>query len=116
MALLKLQPQQEAEARLVNITDARGRPARFDGVPTWESSAPGTVDLRPAADGLSCLIGSLDAEGAATVTVTGDARQGEEIVPITGVLSVVVAAGDVAVFEIAAGEARDRAAPVPPAA
>lgn len=116
MALLKLQPQQEAEARLVNIVDARGRPARFDGVPTWESSVPGTVDLRPAADGLSCLIGSLDAEGAATVTVTGDARQGEEVVPITGVLSVVVAAGDVAVFEIAAGEARDRAAPTPPAA
>jgi hypothetical protein len=84
--------QQEFDVSISNIKDARGNDAKIDGVPVWETSDDS----------------SLDAEGAATVTVTADGRQGEEVVAITGVLSVVVAPADAVVFDLVAGEVRDR--------
>lgn len=109
MATLQLNPRQEADAAIVGVVDANGNPATFDGAPTWVSSDPAIVDLRVADDGMSAIVGSLDAFGAATITVTGDGRHGPDVVPLTAVLSVLVTEPDVAVFDISVGAARPRA-------
>jgi hypothetical protein len=99
----------ERLAQISNVVDAQGRPAAFDGVPVWESSDSSIVDLRVAEDGMSAWVGSFEAEGAVIVTVTGDARRGEEVVPLVGMLSVAVFPPDVAVFDLGfTGDAQPR--------
>jgi len=74
--------------------DAKGNPAKVDGIPVWAESGGGVVTLAPAADGMSCEIAA-DQIGTAQVSCTGDADLGE------GTRSVVVT-GDV---QVVAGEA-----------
>lgn len=103
-----LQQQQEFDASISSVKDARGRDTTFDGVPVWDSSDPSIVDLRVADDGMSAVVGSLDTDGTATITITGDGRQGPDTVTVMAVISVIVAPGDVAVFDVTPGEIRDR--------
>lgn len=105
-----LEQNQEFTATLTNVKDGQGRDTTFDGIPTWETSDATIGDLRVAADGLSAIVGSLAVDGGVTITVTGDARMGEEVVPVMGVLSVIVAPGDVAIFDFVAGPAGPRTA------
>jgi len=116
MAVTVLGTRDEFDLSLTNIRDARGRPTSFDGIPTWQSSDPNVVDLRVAPNGLSAIAGSLDTFGTATITVTGDGRQGDEVLPVVGLHTVTVQPGDVSVFEFTAGEVRPRAEEPPPAA
>lgn len=109
MSVLRLERGQEHLIDLTNIRDHRGRPTSFDGVPTWESNAPTVVDVRPSADGLRALVGSFEELGAATITITGDGRHGDEVAPKVAVISVLVVEGDVDTFEATAeGDAVDR--------
>lgn len=111
---VRLMQMQEFTATIGGIKDAQGREAALDGVPGWVSSDASIVDVRPADDGMSALVGSLGIDGAATITATADGRAGEEVLPVIAVMSVVVAPGDAVVFEITAGEVTDRAeAPEP---
>lgn len=99
----------EFDVTLENIRDADGAPATFDGVPGWATTDATIADLRVAADGLGAIVGSLTTYGAATITITGDARQGSEVVPKIAVISVIVAPGDVDVFDATVGPVRPRA-------
>jgi len=101
---------QEFDAAVTGVVDASGAPTTFDGIPVWESTDEDVAGIQAAADGMSALVYSTDTDGTATVTVTGDGKHGEDVVPIVAVMTVIVSSApeDVAVFEITAGEARDR--------
>lgn len=92
----------------ISAKDARGHAGDIDGVPVWVSSDDSIVDVRVADDGLSGIIGSFEEFGAFTVTVTADARDGEEVVPLIGVISGVVAQAEAVLFDVSVGEPVDR--------
>jgi len=73
------------------ITDARGRPARVDGVPTWASSDDTVLSVAASADGMSAVVDTV-APGTARVTVTADADLGTGVVSVTGVTEDVIVA------------------------
>ena len=68
----------------LTITDAKGRPAKVDGVPVWASSDETVLAVTPAADGMSALIDTV-AAGTARATVSADADLGAGVLTITGV-------------------------------
>jgi hypothetical protein len=83
--------------------DAKGNPAVLDGVPVWTSSDAAVVEVTPAEDGLSAVVRAVGPVGAAQVNVTADARLGEEVVNLSGVLDVQVQAGEAVSLGIATG-------------
>jgi hypothetical protein len=58
-------------------TDVNDKPARVDGMPVWDISAP-IADMTPSPDGLSCRFVFREI-GVATVTCKGDADLGEGV-------------------------------------
>ena len=60
----------------------------IDGIPVWEVDHPGLVVLTPAADGFSAQIASNILEGNVTVTVTANAKVGDGVEKIVGILAV----------------------------
>jgi hypothetical protein len=66
------------------ITDARGRPAKVEGVPVWASSDETVLSVTAAADGMSAVVDTV-AAGTARITVSADADLGAGVVEITGV-------------------------------
>lgn len=103
-----LQMQQEFTASISGIVDAEGNPTSLDGAPTWETSDETIADLRVAPDGMSCIVGSLDTMGAATITIRADGRHGPEVVELIGMLSIIVAPADAVVFDVTTGAVTDR--------
>jgi hypothetical protein len=82
---------------------ASGNPASLDGPPNWALSAEGVVELLVAEDGLSAVISTVGL-GSVQVTVTADADLDEdEVREISGVLDVLVVAGEAATLGISAG-------------
>lgn len=79
----------------VNFTDARGNPARVDGVPEWSSSDPAILEVIGSSDGLTGTVRAVGPLGVAQVQVKADADMGE------GTRAIVLT-GDV---EVIAGEA-----------
>lgn len=75
--------------------DAKGRPARVDGVPTWAASDPTIVDsITPSADGLSAKLHVTDVTGVSQVTVSADVDLGSGTTNTDFVDTVSVIAGD----------------------
>lgn len=71
---------------VLTITNAKGQPAKVDGVPVWASSNETVLTVTPAADGMSALIDTVAAgSGPERVTVTADADLGSGVETITGV-------------------------------
>lgn len=93
------------------ITDAKGRPAAVDGVPTWASSDETVLTVTPSDDGMSASVDTV-AAGTARVTVSADADLGAGTVPITGVTEDVnVTNGNVAsVVTLSLGTPEDKPA------
>lgn len=61
----------------IAFKDAKGRPAKVDGVPTWAADDASIIDLiTPAADGMSAKLHVTDNVGAAQVTVNADVDLG----------------------------------------
>jgi hypothetical protein len=69
---------------VLQIEDAKGRPAVVDGVPAWASSDETVLTVTPAADGMSAVVDTV-APGVARITVTADADLGSGVQAITGV-------------------------------
>lgn len=86
----------------ISPVDAKGKPAKIDGVPSWTSSDETILSLVPAADGLSAVAVAGD-PGHAQVSVTADADLGEGVTGITGTLEVDVEAGEAVSLNITAG-------------
>ena len=80
--------------------DAKGRPAKLDGVPVW-TVQDGQTDLTlvsQTADGLSAVFHLTDNLFAAQATITGDADLGAGVVPITSTFVFNVVASDAVAF------------------
>lgn len=90
------------------IKDAKGRPAKTDGIPEWVSS---NVDVATvgdiAANGMSATVRAV-APGVCQITVTADADLGAGTKHITGFLDVDVAGGEAVTVELTAGPAEEQ--------
>jgi hypothetical protein len=61
----------------IKFKDAKQRPAKVDGIPTWSAADPSIVDnISPAADGMSAELHLTDNVGASQVTVNADVDLG----------------------------------------
>lgn len=81
----------------VSFVDAKGKPAKVDGAPTWAASDPSIVDtLTAAADGMSAVAHITDNIGASQITVSADVDLGSGITSKDFVDTVSVIAGDAA--------------------
>jgi hypothetical protein len=83
-----------------------GRPAKIDGVPTWQNTDETLGTLVVAADGLSAVYTTVDgASGNSQVIVDADADLGAGVVDITGLLDINVVAPEeqATTIEITAG-------------
>lgn len=74
---------QHVSATLSGV-DAKGNPASFSGVPTWQVSDPTILAVTPAADGLSADIAAVGALGTAQVSVTDGTLTGVGSIQVNG--------------------------------
>lgn len=86
----------------LSFKDREGNAAEVDGLPQWASSDGSVAAVEVSEDGLSAVVVSKLA-GQAQVSVTADARLGDEVVPVFGTFDVQVVPGEAAIIEIAAG-------------
>jgi hypothetical protein len=79
----------------VAFKDAKGKPAKVDGVPTWAASDVTIVDsITPTTDGMGAKLHVTDTIGASQVTVTADVDLGDGMSSKDFVDTVSVIAGD----------------------
>lgn len=109
---LTLSVLQEVTADIQPV-DARGNPAPVDGVPVWSVSDPAILSVRVSDNGLSAVITPTGGLGNAQVTVTADARLGEEVRAIVGTGDLTVVAAEASALRLAFGVPTDITAPEP---
>lgn len=97
--------QQTAAA--FTVQDAKGNPARVDGVPEWASSDPNVATVTPSADGFSAVVKAVQT-GETQVSVTVDADLGEGVRPLIGVGDIEVVAGEATVIALQFGPAEQQ--------
>lgn len=79
----------------ISFVDAKGKPAKVDGVPTWSVDDATIVDsVTPAADGLSAVLHITDTTGATNLTVDADADLGSGVTDVIVVDTISVIPGD----------------------
>lgn len=79
----------------VSYVDAKGKPAKVDGVPVWAASDPAIVDsVTPAADGMSAELHITDTVGASQLSVTADVDLGEGVKSLESVDTISVMAAE----------------------
>lgn len=105
MALVLSSTQQAALS--FTVVDAKGNPAKVDGVPVWDSVDPTTVSVTPGADGMSAMVkavGPVTTAGTSVqVSVQVDADLGAGVTPLMGTLDVQIVAGQAVAVSLAAG-------------
>lgn len=94
----------------IQVVDAKGRPARLDGIPVWAVSPTGGVALFPANDGMSCDVSHISALDGQVLTVTGDGDLGSGTRQIIATADIQTLAAEAASFNLSAGVERDSAA------
>jgi len=103
-----LLPDDKTVSASVAFTDAKGKPAKVDGIPIWASDNEDAATVAANADGMSAVVtpGALagDEPWTANITVTADADLGEGSKPIIGTGSVTVTGGAASVVEITFGQ------------
>lgn len=93
----------------ISPTDAKGHPAKVDGVPEWLTDNSDIVTLIPAADGLSCGIAAVGVPGTCKVQVTADADLGAGVSNLVGTLDVEIVSAPATNIEIKPGPITDQA-------
>lgn len=79
--------------------DAKGKPARLDGVPVWALDDETNCQIvSQAADGLSCQVHLSDNPSATQISVKGDADLGAGVVEIQSVAVINIVPGDAVAF------------------
>lgn len=97
-----LTSEEKVSAMIQAITPA-GNPARFDGIPVWETSDPMVVAVFPSPDGLSAEIHSVDF-GQAIVTVRCDADLDVgEVRELVGMVDITVVEPEAASMTVSTG-------------
>lgn len=79
------------------VQDAKGNPARIDGIPEWASSDPNVASVVPAPDGMSAEV-IAGHTGTTQISVTVDALIGEGVVSLVGLGDIEVIAGQASVI------------------
>jgi len=98
----------------VSYVDAKGKPAKVDGAPTWVASDPTIIDtVTPAADGLSAVLHVTDTIGVSQLTVSADVDLGSGVTPLDSVDTVSVIAGDAVAANFTFGAVTPDAPPGP---
>lgn len=88
----------------LKFKDAKGKPAKVDGVPTWTVGDNSIVDsLTPSADGMSADLHITDNVGASQLTVNADVDLGSGVDNRDFVDTVSVIAGDAVAADFAFG-------------
>lgn len=94
--------EQQVKVTLAPVT-ATGKPAKVDGVPTWEIiTGGGTVNA--AGDGMSADLVSSDDPGDTDYLVKADADIGEGVTEISDIIRLHVAGAQAANLGLSAGE------------
>lgn len=106
MSSLVLSTVQKVELSIQPV-DAKGYVALTDGIPTWTASNGGIVEITTASDGLSAELVAV-APGMTQVSVSVDARMGDEVHLITGVLEITVTPAEAIAVNIMAGIPTDQ--------
>ena len=88
MIEVKITNEQKVLATLAPKS-AAGKPAKVDGVPTWDVTE-GDATIEVAADGLSAWLISGEAAAESKVVVSADADLGQGVETITQEISLVV--------------------------
>jgi hypothetical protein len=91
----------------IEAVDAKGNPAKLDGIPAWAVSDPAGLALTVADDGLSASVAAVGPLGNFQVTVSADADLGAGVRELIGILDVEIVAGEAVAITFKAG------APVP---
>ena len=89
--------------------DARGNPARVEGVPEWQVSDPFLLALNIAEDGLSAELLAMGPLGNGQMAITVDADLGAGVRSITGVLDVTITSGAATSLNIVVGVPQEQA-------
>lgn len=92
----------------LTIKDAKGRPAKVDGVPIWAVSDETVLRVTASADGMSADVDSV-APGVARVTVSVDTDLGTGVTNLTGISEDVTVTQDAS--SVASALALDLGAP-----
>ena len=88
----------------VSFKNAKGNPAKVDGVPVWTASDPTVIDsVTPAADGMSAKLHITDTNGASQLTVNADVDMGPGVSNKDFVDTISVIPGDAVAADFAFG-------------
>jgi hypothetical protein len=87
--------------------DVKNNPALLDGAAKWSVADESVAALEVAEDGLSAYVVAKGV-GTTQVNVVADARPGEEVREISGVLEVQVSPAEAVTLGIATGPAEDQ--------
>lgn len=94
--------------RKVSLTfsalDARGNPARIDGMPVWGSSDESLLLVEASDDGMSAVVTPTGPVGIGQVSVRVDADLGAGVREVIGLLDVEVVGGEAVSIVIVPGE------------
>lgn len=87
-------PDDKTASAAVAYVDAKGNPAKVDGVPAWSSSDPAILDVVAAADGMSATVTPVGPLGTAQVKIEADADLGAGVTTIITLADVEVVGGE----------------------
>lgn len=85
-------PDDQVATGTIAYTDAKGNPAKVDGVPAWSSSDDAVFTVAQEADGMSATVTPIGL-GTAQVRVEADADLGAGVVSLVTLGDIEVVAG-----------------------
>ena len=98
---MEMQDDQQVRLTIAPV-DAKGKPAKLDGIPVWASSDETVITVTADPDGLSALAVAVT-PGDARAVVTADADLGSGVTPLSGSLDFTITAGAAVSLTITAG-------------
>lgn len=102
----KMQDLKVTENRkaLFTVTDLKGNPAKIDGAPKWEVTAPELLVVEPIEGEMAAVLKPVGPLGNVSVQVKVDADLGEGVKEITGQMDLNLVAGEAAIVSLALGD------------
>ncbi len=108
MTTIELNNDQEIDVTIAPKT-SKGKPAKVDGVPTWEVVSGDTATVTPTADGKTATLRTNDdAEGDTVIKATADADLGEGVETLEEIITLRVSSPKATSLGVTVGEARDK--------
>lgn len=112
MLTVKITNEQQVVVTLNPKTDS-GKPAKLDGIPTWEKTGDGLATIEVAPDGMSATLISADDPGITQFLVSGDADLGEGVEPISDTITLDVSSATAKNLGLTVGTPTNKPMPTP---